>query len=121
VASDLTDVLHVLLSNAARHAPGATTMIWVRQRHDRVDVHVSDEGPGIPAGLRDRVFERGVRSDGSPGQGLGLHIARRVIEQHGGSLTLADDTRHGTTFIVSLPLKEPAQPATREFSERESA
>ncbi len=121
VASDLTDVLHVLLSNAARHAPGATTMIWARQRHDRVDVHVSDEGPGVPAALRDRVFERGVRSDGSPGQGLGLHIARRVIEQHGGRLTLADDSRHGTTFIVSLPLKEPAQPVTREFSERESA
>ena len=121
VASDLTDVLHVLLSNAARHAPGATTMIWVRRRHDRVDVHVSDEGPGIPAALRDRVFERGARSDGSPGQGLGLHIARRVIEQHSGRLTLADDPRHGTTFIISLPLKEPAQPVSGEVSERESA
>ena len=116
VASDLTDVLHVLLSNAARHAPGSTTMIWVRQRHDRVDVHVSDEGPGIPSALRERVFERGVRADGSPGQGLGLYIARRVVKQHGGRLELADDPRHGTTFIVSLPLNEPAKPLTGEVN-----
>ena len=49
VASDLTDVLHVLLNNAARHAPGSSTMVWVRPRHDRVHLHVSDDGPGIPA------------------------------------------------------------------------
>ena len=83
VASDVTDVIHVLLNNAARHAPGATTMVWVRQRHDRVDLHVSDEGPGIRPRCASRLFDRGVRADESPGQGLGLYIARRVLEQHG--------------------------------------
>ena len=77
VASDVTDVLHVLLNNAARHAPGSSTMVWVRPRNNRVHLHVSDDGPGIPAPIRDRVFDRGVRADGSPGQGLGLYIARR--------------------------------------------
>jgi signal transduction histidine kinase len=108
VASDLTDVLHVLLNNAARHAPGSSTMVWVRPRNNRVHLHVSDDGPGIPAPIRDRVFDRGVRADGSPGQGLGLYIARRVLDQNGGHLQLRDDPRHGTTFVVDLPVKQPA-------------
>jgi len=118
VASDLTDVLHVLLNNAARHAPGASTMVWVRPRQDRVHLHVSDDGPGIPDRLRARVFDRGVHADGSPGQGLGLYIARRVLHEHGGSLELADDRRHGTTFIVDLPLLQPAPDRVddRDFS-----
>ena len=108
VASDLTDVLHVLLNNAARHAPGSSTMVWVRPRNNRVHLHVSDDGPGIPAPIRDKVFDRGVRADGSPGQGLGLYIARRVLDQNGGHLQLRDDPRHGTTFVVDLPVKQPA-------------
>jgi signal transduction histidine kinase len=108
VASDLTDALHVLLSNAARHAPGSTTMVWVRSRQDRVELHVSDDGPGIPPTIRSHVFDRGVRHDGSSGQGLGLYIARRTLAEHGGSLDLADDPHHATSFVVRLPLREPA-------------
>ncbi len=111
VASDLTDVLHVLLNNAARHAPGSSTMVWVRPRRNRVHLHVSDDGPGIPDRIRGRVFDRGVRADGSPGQGLGLYIARRVLVEHGGSLELADDRRHGTTFVIDLPIKQPVENA----------
>ena len=108
VASDLTDVLHVLLDNAAQHAPGSTTMIWVRPRQNRVTLHVGDNGPGIPPRLRRHVFDRGVRDDGSPGQGLGLYIARRVLAQHGGELELLPDQRQGATFVVSLPMPESA-------------
>ena len=106
--NDLNDVLHVLLNNAARHAPGSTTKVWVRQRFDRVELHVSDDGPGIPPAVRGHLFDRGVRDDDSQGEGLGLYIARKALARQGASLDLAEDRRHGTTFVVGLPLREPA-------------
>lgn len=66
-------------------------------------VEVSDDGPGIPAPVRERLFEPFTtgRADGT---GLGLAIARRVIERHGGALTLVSDRERGTAFVLRLPL-----------------
>jgi signal transduction histidine kinase len=95
--------VHALLENAARHAPGAAVEVTVDTTDDQVRIGVSDHGPGIPASLRQRLFERGERREESPGHGLGLHIARRLARQMGGDLWL-EPGRRGAGFVMRLPL-----------------
>jgi signal transduction histidine kinase len=102
-----------LMENAIKHTPrGTAVRTAVSQRDGRVLITVEDDGPGIPADLRDRVFERFVRGTGDRGGsfGLGLSIVRAVAESHGGTVELADANGHpGTRFVVSLPaVREPA-------------
>jgi heavy metal sensor kinase len=101
-----------LLDNAIKHSPdaGVVTIAMSRSR-DRFDVTVADEGPGIPSADRDRIFERLVRldtgepanNDSATGAGLGLAIARRIAEAHGGSVVVADSRKGCTVFRLSLP------------------
>ena len=107
---DLTEVLQVLLSNTARHAPGSTAILSAECRGDRTLLRVQDDGPGIPRALRDQIFDRGVRRNGSVGQGLGLYIARKIVAKNGGRLDLDNDHErsHGTAFVLQLPAREPA-------------
>ncbi len=101
-ADDVTQVLHVLLANASRHAPDSPVTISVDQFIDVVEMRVSDEGPGVPPPLHDRIFTRGARRGESPGHGLGLFVARRLVTELGGDLRL-ERSASGATFVVSLP------------------
>jgi len=111
MVSGARDELHRLvlnlLENAVKHTPDGTAVrAAVAQRDGRVLITVDDDGPGIPPGLRDRVFERFVRGEGDRGGsfGLGLSIVRAVAESHGGSVELVTGNgRPGTRFVVSLP------------------
>jgi two-component system OmpR family sensor kinase len=106
-----------LMENAIRHTPRGTQ---VRATVERVDGHVrltvEDDGPGIPAELRSRVFERFVRGAGDRGgsSGLGLSIVHAVAESHGGSVAFQSPTsngkrrQRGTRFEVTLPLSPSA-------------
>ena len=108
---DLTEVLQVLLSNTARHAPGSTAVLSAERQGDRTLLRVRDDGPGIPRAMRDQIFDRGAKRHGSSGQGLGLYIARKIVTQNGGWLDLDDvdqERRHGASFILQLPAREPA-------------
>lgn len=95
-------VLDNLLDNAIRHG-GERVEIAVTTAPGRVRVTVSDDGPGIPASIRDRVFERFSR-EGAPstGFGLGLAIARALAEAQGGGLSL-EDGAGGARFVVDFP------------------
>jgi two-component system OmpR family sensor kinase len=87
-----------LMENAVRHTPPGTSVRAGVRRHDgRVQLVVEDDGPGIPAGLGDRVFERFVRGQGDRGGsfGLGLSIVRAVAESHGGQVELVSPVRKG--------------------------
>jgi signal transduction histidine kinase len=73
-----------------------------------VRIEVSDEGPGIPAGEEERIFERFYRADASRsrsegGSGLGLAIARWIVDMHGGSIQAAAAEPNGCRMIVTLP------------------
>ncbi|KRF18774.1 hypothetical protein ASG90_02425 [Nocardioides sp. Soil797] len=101
---DVSEILHILLHNALRHAPGTTITISVHPRGHAMEIRVSDDGPGIPADVRGSLFERGARSAGSPGSGLGLYLARRLATKHGGQLELRhNDGTRGASFVVALP------------------
>ena len=106
-------VLLNLLDNAAKHAPaGSTVDLRMTAADGWCEVSVVDRGPGIPAEARDRVFERFYRVDTArsrsestmtSGAGLGLPIARRIAEMHGGVVELRASEPGRTEFRVRLP------------------
>ena len=98
-----------LLGNAIKFAP-ARSVIAVIAGPDAVgfSVRVTDRGPGVDADERDRIFEkfsRGRRSAGVSGAGLGLSIARSLVELHGGTVRYEDAAGGGATFVLSVPLE----------------
>lgn len=101
----LRRVVSNLVSNAIRYGQRAEVSVGVRA--GRVEVVVNDEGPGIPPGQLDAVFEpfyrvEGSRSRDTGGAGLGLHIARDLITRQGGTLTLRNRDTGGLQAVVSL-------------------
>jgi signal transduction histidine kinase len=112
----LTRLVANLLDNAAHAAASAGRVtVELRSADDRVELVVSDTGPGIPAGERERIFERFVRLEPSirrhpAGSGLGLPIARSIARAHGGDL-LATDAEAGARFVAWLPVARAPQPA----------
>jgi signal transduction histidine kinase len=96
-------VLRILLDNALRHG-GGTVDVDVAQHGAVVTIGVQDEGAGVPAADRERVFDRFERGDsGQPGFGLGLAIGRELAELMDGSLSLDSEPAHGARFVLSLP------------------
>ena len=111
----LRRILLALLDNAVRHAGGGMIIIRARMvEHPGGDegeliLRVSDEGPGLPSGLRSRLFER--FSSGDPergGQGLGLYLARALTTYLGGRLEADGHGNEGCTFTIRLPGDAPA-------------
>jgi len=104
-------VLENLIDNSFKHTPAdGQIRLQLSARQDSVDVSVSDTGCGIAREELPHVLKRFYRSnerraDGSSGSGLGLGlaIASRIVELHGGELTVASELRHGTEFRFSLP------------------
>lgn len=114
----LHQVFANLLDNAARHSPpGGTVLVAADERAGQLHVHVTDQGDGIPAAERSRVFERFTRGERAAGggTGLGLAIARWVVELHGGTIRVVDppapapNTRPGCRIEVTLPRTEPVR------------
>ncbi|MEJ1202013.1 ATP-binding protein [Streptomyces sp. BB1-1-1] len=100
-------VLANLLDNAQRHARSAVE-VSVRRDGDAAVVAVADDGEGVPAADRERIFERFVRLDAARsrddgGAGLGLAIARDVAVRHGGTLTVHEAPAGGALFELRLP------------------
>jgi len=95
------DALANLLDNARRHAR-SQVIIEVAASATAVEIAVSDDGPGLPEGTSERVFERFVSLDGEGGSGLGLPIARGLIEAQGGRLSY-----EARRFVIRLPNRRP--------------
>jgi signal transduction histidine kinase len=102
----LTWALSNLFSNALRYTPrGGRVRVEVKPEEAAVFVAVSDTGPGIPAGERDRIFERFAQSaDSEAGTaGLGLAIVRDIVQAHGGRIRLESEVGRGSRFTLELP------------------
>jgi signal transduction histidine kinase len=103
----LEQVFDNLLDNALRYAPaGSVVEVEATAGDGMARVTVSDHGPGIAPSERTRVFERFHRGDGArgPGAGLGLAIARAIVEAHGGGINAVETPGGGATFVVELPI-----------------
>jgi K+-sensing histidine kinase KdpD len=113
-AASITEVIYILLDNASKYAPpGSAITIEASLEDERyVRIRVLDEGPGIPADLREKVFDKffrvPARESHDPnrgGIGLGLPIARRLVETQGGRIAIeAPPSGRGTTVVLTLPV-----------------
>ncbi|HET9497983.1 MAG TPA: HAMP domain-containing sensor histidine kinase [Candidatus Limnocylindria bacterium] len=100
----LREVVGNLLANALRHTPsGGSVDLAARLVGNEVEVTVRDTGPGMEPHELDRIFERFYRSPDSPGSGLGLSIARDLVEAHGGTITATSAAGQGTTVRFTVP------------------
>ncbi|WP_304361617.1 two-component system sensor histidine kinase KdpD [Collimonas fungivorans] len=116
-------VLCNLLENAAKYTPLGSHIVLAAVVNARfLTVTIADDGPGLPSGMEDTIFEkftRGERESAKPGVGLGLAICRAIVEAHGGTIR-AHSGRHGTSgaeFIFTIPLGAP--PSMPDLEEHE--
>jgi two-component system sensor histidine kinase KdpD len=103
----LRQVLANLVDNAVKYSPtGEEVRVTAAARDGVLDVEVSDKGPGIPADRQGVIFEKFGRagSGTQPGTGLGLFIARSIVEAHGGTLGVRSAPGSGSTFVLTLPV-----------------
>jgi signal transduction histidine kinase len=105
----LYQVLSNLISNAIKYSPkGGRITVSGRYDENHVYVAVSDQGIGIPAGERDRIFDRFYRVENAlsrrtQGAGLGLYLVKSVVEAHGGQIWVSSSPGEGSTFVFTLP------------------
>ena len=107
VAKLLRRVMRNLLENARRHAAGEIT-VTLSRTDARAVIQVCDRGPGVPAELRERIFEPFYRLPGATerdgGVGLGLALVKSIAIRHGGTVQCENRPDGGACFVVSLPL-----------------
>jgi signal transduction histidine kinase len=102
-------VFNILVENALQYSPGGGTVILgARRNADRVEVRVVDQGIGIPAGERERIFRKFYRAesaarDGAAGTGLGLFIAKELVNAMGGRIWVDSTEGEGSSFSFELP------------------
>ncbi|MET0323380.1 MAG: DUF4118 domain-containing protein [Duganella sp.] len=104
-------VLSNLVENAAKYTPPGSTIVIGAALHGAwINVTVYDDGPGLPPGREEAIFEkfaRGERESAKPGVGLGLAICRAIVEAHGGSIRATASPLNGAAFTFTLPLGIP--------------
>lgn len=106
----IAQILGNLLDNAAKYSPPASAIdVSLTIAGNETQIRVTDRGVGVPDDERDRIFApfyRASRTRDIPGSGLGLHISRRIAEQHHGRLWLESSSDAGSTFVLALPIVE---------------
>jgi two-component system sensor histidine kinase KdpD len=115
-ARAMTEVLYTLLENAAKYSsPASRIRIAASHQDNSLTISIEDEGKGIPVELRERVFDKFFRAmrdgdtnaDNPPGTGMGLTIARGIIEAHRGKIWIEDAANHkGAKVVLAIPIEE---------------
>ncbi len=103
-----------LIANAVQAIEGnGTIRICTENREGMVRVLIGDSGPGMPAEVRERIFDPFFTTKkAGEGTGLGLSICSRIIRRHNGNLQVESAPGEGTTFIVTLPVRQSAAQST---------
>lgn len=112
-ADRLFQAITNLVSNGAKFSPpGSTVTLALDEADGGAIIRVSDQGPGVPADFRARLFDRFSQSDAAPGRsdmpgtGLGLAITKGIVERLGGTVRLDEDVAQGAAFEIRLPLRQ---------------
>lgn len=110
ISDRLTEVFVILLDNAIKYSPkNSSVTIRSQKERERVKITVVDQGVGIEKEDIPHIFDRFYRANKSrtkiqtPGYGLGLSIAKKIIESHGGTINIASKAKEGTTVVLELP------------------
>jgi signal transduction histidine kinase len=108
-----SQVISNLLSNAVKFSPRSGTItVSAEKKGDYIEAYVEDSGSGIPDGYEEKIFEKFVqlqsgKEKGKKGAGLGLPIAKFIVEQQGGKMWVENKEGKGAKFLFTLPLKNP--------------
>jgi two-component system sensor histidine kinase KdpD len=108
----MEQVLVNLLENASRYtSAGSDIEVSAIASDKQVEIHVADNGPGLPEGSERKVFDKffrgaSVAPDGRRGVGLGLAICQAIVESHGGKITATNRRQGGAEFTITLPCIE---------------
>lgn len=112
-ASRITQAWLQLAENAAKYSPANTEVrLGARREPGVLVLWVEDDGPGIAPELQERIFERFGRADpgrGIAGSGLGLSIAKAIVEAHEGTIAVRSDPGEGARFTITLPWRDPEE------------
>ena len=109
----VAQVVTNLVENAQRHGAGRIDLMLSQRDRDGatgVEIRVDDQGSGVPADIRSRVFTRFWHTGTAGGSGLGLYIVRGVVEAHGGEVSIADAPGGGASVRAWLPSNDPEVP-----------
>ena len=113
-AAQLEQLLLALVINAIEAMPRGGNL-WLRSRFlppsSELELEVQDDGVGIPSEMLPRMFEPFQTTKESGGVGLGLAVARQIVERHQGRIAVASEPGHGAKFVITLPLGGPQDPA----------
>jgi two-component system phosphate regulon sensor histidine kinase PhoR len=114
----IRQVVSNLIDNAIKYgkAGGTTTVAGTSLPDGKIEIRVTDDGPGIPKDSQERIFERFYRVDKARsreqgGTGLGLAIVKHVVQAHGGEVRIESEPGSGCSFVITLPALPSSQPA----------
>src|SRR6185295_1948290 len=103
-ASELREVFVNMIVNAVDAMPrGGRLLITCRRLDDRLQLHFSDNGMGMPEDVQQKIFEPFFSTKGAHGTGLGLSVSYSIIERHSGSISVVSEPGKGTNFTIDLP------------------
>jgi signal transduction histidine kinase len=80
-----------------------------------LEIRVADNGPGIPPEIRDQVFQPFVTHGKDSGTGLGLAVVQKIVQEHGGEVTVEASGPQGTVFRITLPARAPSDKASLQL------
>jgi two-component system sensor kinase len=96
-------VLENLITNSIRHGGAKSLKFEIKKKGEMCQLKVTDNGEGVPDDVKEMIFEESFSWGPNKGTGLGLFIARKVIESYGGSIKVEDNKPRGARFIIDLP------------------
>jgi GAF domain-containing protein len=103
----MAQVIHNIVANARDAMPdGGRLTIATDEKNGWINLFFTDTGPGVPPELMNRIFEPFISHGKKKGAGLGLSIARRIVEEHGGRIWAESSSAAGATFVIQLPLQD---------------
>jgi signal transduction histidine kinase len=105
----IEQVITNILNNALRYGKGRPVKVDLRQHGDNMTISVTDQGMGIPASFKDKIFsrfQRAVPASEVSGLGLGLYISKQIIEAHQGKIHVDSELDKGSCFTVQIPKGE---------------
>jgi K+-sensing histidine kinase KdpD len=128
-ARAVAEVIYTLIDNASKYAPPETLIVVqaTRVADDLIEIAVEDQGPGIPSNMRERVFERFYRASGNGptsghtgGIGMGLAIAKGIVEAHSGHIRIEDGTANrGARIVFTVPVGDDESRGANGKAQRE--
>lgn len=94
--------------NAGKHTPEETNIRITANKNGRwIDIVFENNGPPLPPGMEEKIFEKHFRTSSAEGFGLGLFISRAIVRAHGGELTAKNREGGGVSFLIRLPFSPP--------------